>query len=38
MKKTLYDYKEAIKQLPLKDKYTKDEILVDKFLVDKEKI
>mgnify|MGYP007122705484 CR=1 FL=1 len=37
MKKTLYDYKEAIKQLPLKDKYTKDEILVDKFLVDKEK-
>lgn len=36
MKKTLYDYKEAIKQLPLKNKYTKEELLIDKFLVDKE--
>lgn len=35
MKKTLYDYKESIKSLPLKDKYTKDELLVDDFLVDK---
>lgn len=35
MKKTLYDYKESIKRLPLKDKYTKDELLVDDFLVDK---
>lgn len=35
MKKTLYDYKETIKSLPLKDKYTKDELLVDDFLVDK---
>lgn len=35
MKKTLYDYKESIKNLPLKDKYTKDELLVDNFLVDK---
>lgn len=35
MKKTLYDYKELIKSLPLKDKYTKDELLVDDFLVDK---
>lgn len=36
MKKTLYDYKEAIKKLPLKDKYTKEELLKDDFLVDKE--
>lgn len=35
MKKILYDYKESIKSLPLKDKYTKDELLVDDFLVDK---
>lgn len=35
MEKTLYDYKESIKSLPLKDKYTKDELLVDEFLVDK---
>lgn len=35
MKMTLYDYKESIKSLPLKDKYTKDELLVDEFLVDK---
>ena len=36
MKETLYDYKEAIKELPLKNKYTKEELLIDKFLVDKE--
>ncbi|EOU1463034.1 hypothetical protein C4D21_12625 [Clostridium perfringens] len=36
MKKTLYDYEEAIKKLPLKDKYTKEELLTDDFLVDKE--
>ena len=36
MKKTLYDYKEAIKELPLKNKYTKEELLIDKFLIDKE--
>ena len=28
MKKTLYDYKEAIKKLPLKDKYTKEELMI----------
>lgn len=36
MKKTLYDYKEDIKKLPLKNKYTRDELLIDKFLLDKE--
>ncbi|WP_370831914.1 hypothetical protein [Clostridium sp.] len=36
MKKTLYDYKEVIKELPLKNKYTRDELLIDKFLFDKE--
>lgn len=36
MKKTLYDYEESIKKLPLKDKYTKEELLTDDFLVDKE--
>ena len=36
MKKTLYDYKEVIKELPLKNKYTKEELLIDKFLIDKE--
>ena len=36
MKKTLYDYKEVIKELPLKNKYTRDELLIDKFLLDKE--
>ena len=35
MKKTLYDYEEAIKKLPLKNKYTKDELLIADFLVDK---
>ena len=37
MKKTLYDYKEAIKELPLKNKYRKEDLLIDKFLIDKEK-
>lgn len=36
MKKTLYYYEEVIKKLPLKDKYTKEELLIDDFLVDKE--
>ena len=36
MKKTLYDYEESIKKLPLKEKYTKEELLIDDFLVDKE--
>lgn len=34
MKKTLYDYEEAINKLPLKNKYTKDELLIADFLVD----
>ena len=37
MKKTLYDYKEAIKEVPLKNKYRKEDLLIDKFLIDKEK-
>lgn len=36
MKKTLYDFKDSIKDLPLKDKYTKEELLKDDFLIDKE--
>ncbi|WP_195266023.1 MULTISPECIES: hypothetical protein [unclassified Clostridium] len=36
MKKTLYEYKDKIMKLPLKDKYTKEELLIDDFLVDKE--
>lgn len=35
MKKTLYDYKDVIKKLPVKDKYTKEELLIEDFLVDK---
>lgn len=35
MKKTLYDYKEIIKNLPIKDKYTKEELLIEGFLIDK---
>ncbi|MBC6696311.1 hypothetical protein H9L25_05960 [Terrisporobacter mayombei] len=34
MKKTLYDYEEVIKKLPLKNKYTKYELLIVDFLVD----
>lgn len=37
MNKTLIDYKKLIMELPLKTKYTKEELLVDKFLVDKDK-
>jgi hypothetical protein len=36
MKKTLYEYKEKIMNLPLKDKYTKDELLTNDYLIDKE--
>lgn len=36
MKKTLNDYKESIKKLPLKDKYTRAELLIDELLVSKE--
>ncbi|MGM9986837.1 MAG: hypothetical protein ACI35O_06340 [Bacillaceae bacterium] len=35
MKKTLHDYKEVIKQLPVKDKYEKSELLIDDLLVEK---
>ena len=35
MKKTLYDYKDKIKKLPLKDKYTKEELLIEDFLIEK---
>lgn len=37
MKKTLYDYEEVIKNLPLKDKYTKDELLIKDLLIEKDK-
>lgn len=36
MKKNLYEYKEKIMKLPLKDKYTKEELLIQDFLVDSE--
>lgn len=36
MKKTLYDYKRKIEKLPVKDKYTKEELLTEDFLIDKE--
>lgn len=36
MKKTLNDYKELIKKLPIKDKYTKEELLTEDFLIDKD--
>lgn len=36
MKKTLYDYETAIKALPLKTTYTKEELLTDTFLMEKE--
>ncbi|MDO4536416.1 MAG: hypothetical protein Q4B63_11515 [Clostridium perfringens] len=35
MKKALYDYEDKIKKLPLKDKYTREELLIDDFLIDK---
>lgn len=37
MKKTLYDYEEVIKKLPLKDKYTKDELLINDLLIERQK-
>jgi len=37
MKKLLYYYKDKIKTLPIKDKYTKNEILTNDFLIEKEK-
>lgn len=37
MKKTLYDYEDKIKELPIKDKYSKEEILTNNFLIEKEK-
>ncbi|MDO5517926.1 MAG: hypothetical protein Q4F66_10245 [Clostridium sp.] len=37
MKKTLYDYEEVIKKLPLKDKYTKDELLIEDLLIENDK-
>lgn len=36
MKKTLYNYKDKIKKLPMKDKYNKNEILIRDFLIEKE--
>lgn len=36
MKKTLYDYKDAILALPDKKSYTKEELLIDSLLVEKE--
>ena len=36
MKKTLYEYEEVIKRLPIKDKYGKDELLIDDFLIKRE--
>ncbi|AWZ49671.1 hypothetical protein C3495_13070 [Clostridiaceae bacterium 14S0207] len=36
MKKILSDYKEIIKKLPLKDKYTREELLTSDFLIDKQ--
>lgn len=35
MKKTLYDYKDIIRSIPLKDKYTKQELLIKDFLIEK---
>lgn len=37
MKKNLYEYVESIKRLPIRDKYTKEEILTKDFLIEKEK-
>jgi hypothetical protein len=37
MKKTLYNYKDKIKVLPIKDKYSKEELLTKNFLIEKEK-
>ncbi|MGL5507142.1 MAG: hypothetical protein ACRDB0_04485, partial [Paraclostridium sp.] len=35
MKKTLYEYKDIIKKLPIKDKYDKGELLIDDLLLDR---
>lgn len=37
MKKTLYEYKDKIIKLPIRDKYDKDEILTNDFLIEREK-
>ena len=37
MKKPLYDYKHEIMRLPIKDKYNKEELLINDFLLEKEK-
>lgn len=36
MKKALYEYEQVIKRLPIKDKYGKDELLIDDFLIERE--
>ncbi|MDV8113420.1 hypothetical protein R3379_30295 [Bacillus sp. BAU-SS-2023] len=36
MKKTLYEYEDVIKRLQIKDKYGKDELLIDDFLIERE--
>lgn len=36
MKKTLFDYKDKILKLPVKDKYSKEELLIGDFLLEKE--
>lgn len=36
MKKILYDYEDKIKRLPIKNKYTRDELLISDFLLDKQ--
>ncbi|WP_195940288.1 hypothetical protein [Romboutsia sp. 1001713B170131_170501_G6] len=35
MKKTIYEYAEVIKHLPIKDKYKKNELLIDDLLIEK---
>ena len=35
MRKTIHEYKEIIKQLPIKDKYEKSELLTDDFLIER---
>lgn len=35
MKKTLYDYKDKIKKLPIKNKYSKGDLLIKDFLIEK---
>ena len=35
MKKTLHEYEEVIKQLPIKDNYEKNELLIDDLLIEK---